>query len=189
MKKEELKKRLEEVVTQLRDNSKDVHSFDGMIDRVLSLKGQIDTEPMLAYVKEEDVVNRIEGTTFEMAYTKTKSVYRLKGGLTIIADNSLGLGGQIMDYVDTMKDESSIPEDKKELFSMDMHTSMFIYNAPLFAANDVDFRYKLGQLIIDYLNEWTNKMNEVKLPEETEEKDREFFATLKAAEILDKASK
>ena len=185
MDKKILKERLEEVKKQLRTNAKDVHFFDRLIDEALSLKGQMGVEPMLAYVKEEDVVDRIEGNTYEMAYTKTKSVYRLKGGVTIIADNNIGLGGQIMNYIDTMKDMSSLDDSTKQLFEMDLNTSIFIYNAPLFAANDVNFRYKLGELVINYLNEMAEKMNNAELQEETTEEDREFYATMKAIETIE----
>lgn len=188
MDKKVLKERLNEVKNQLRTNAKDVHFFDKLIDEALSLKGQLEVEPMLTYVKEEDVIDRIDGNTFEMAYTNTKAVYRLKGGLTLIADNNLGVGGQIMNYVDTMKDTSTLTDEQKELFEMDMNTSVFIYNAPLFAANDVEFRYQLGELVINYLNKKAEELNNMELQAETPEEDRDFFATMKAIETIESSN-
>ena len=52
MDKEVLKERLNEVKNQLRTNAKDVHFFDKLIDEALSLKGQMDVEPMFAYLPE-----------------------------------------------------------------------------------------------------------------------------------------
>lgn len=185
MDKKILKERLDEVRKQLRTNAKDVHFFDRLIDEALSLKGQLGIEPMLAYVREDDIVDRIDGDSFEMAYTKDKAVYRTRGGLTIIANNNLGLGGQLINYVETLKDTSDLTEEQKSLFEMDLNTSVFIYNAPLFAANDIEFRYKLGELVINYLTELTKKMNNAELSEETTEEDREFFAAMKAVEAIE----
>ena len=189
MDKKILKERLNEVENQLRTNAKDVHFFDKLIDEALSLKGQMGVEPMLAYVREEDIVDRIDGGSFEMAYGSQKSVYRTKGGLTIIADNGLGLGQQIMDYVMTMKDTEELSEEQKAIFEMDMNTSVFIYNAPLLTANDVELRYAVGQVVIDYLNKKAEEMNNVEVSEETTEQDREFLATMKAIETLEEANK
>ena len=188
MDKKILKERLIEVKNQLRTNAKDVHFFDKLIEEALSLKGQIGIEPMLAYVKEEDVVDRISGDTFEMAYTNSKAVYRLKGGLTLITNNNLGLAGQIMSYVDTMKDTQSLDEEQRDIFEMDMNTSIFIWNAPLLAANDVEFRFKLGELIIEYLNKKADEMDNMELQEETPSEDNDFYATLKAIETIEKAN-
>lgn len=45
MGKEELKKQLDEVVVQIKTNSKDAKFADKLVDKLLSLKGQIDVEP------------------------------------------------------------------------------------------------------------------------------------------------
>ena len=189
MDKKVLKERLNEVKNQLRTNAKDVHFFDKLIDEALSLKGQMGVEPMLAYVREEDVIDRLDGNTYEMAYTNTKSVYRLKGGLTIIADSHTGLGGQIANYVETIKNMDILKEEQKEIFEMDLNTSIFIYNAPLFTANDVEFRYQLGEAILNYFNKKSQELSNVELQEETPEEDREFYATLKAIETIEELNK
>lgn len=187
MDKKILKERLDEVKNQLRTNAKDVHFFDKLIVEALSLKGQIDVEPMLAYVREEDIVERIDEGSYEMGYTNTKSIYRTKGGLTIIADLGLGLGGQIMNYVDTMKDTTTLTEEQKEIFEMDMGTSVFIYNAPLLTANDINLRYKIGEVILEYLNEFTNKINNAEVQAESLE-DKEFMSTIQAITEIEAAN-
>ena len=80
-------------------------------------------------------------------------------------------------------------EEQKAIFEMDMNTSVFIYNAPLLTANDVELRYAVGQVVIDYLNKKAEEMNNVEVSEETTEQDREFMATMKAIETLEHANK
>ena len=188
MDKEVLKERLNEVKNQLRTNAKDVHFFDKLIDEALSLKGQMDIEPMFAYLPENEIVDRIKGNNYELVYTPKQAGYRL-GGYSIIVQNNYGLGGQIMNYVDTMKDTSNLDEKQKEIFELDLAASMLNFNAILFAANDFEFRYQLNELVVKYLEKKQNELNNVEVSEETTEEDREFYATMKAIETIEEASK
>jgi hypothetical protein len=188
MDKKILKERLNEVKNQLRTNAKDVHFFDKLIDEALSLKGQMGVEPMFAYLPENDIVDRIKGDNYELVYTKTHAGYRL-GGFAILVQNHYGLGGQIMNYIDTMKDTSELDEKQKEIFEFDLTASMLNFNAILFAANDFEFRYQLNELVVNYLNKKAEEMNNVEVSEETTEQDREFLATMKAIEALEEANK
>ena len=187
MDKEVLKERLNEVKNQLRTNAKDVHFFDKLIDEALSLKGQMDIEPMFAYLPENEIVDRIKGNNYELVYTPKQAGYRL-GGYSIIVQNNYGLGGQIMNYVDTMKDTSNLDEKQKEIFELDLAASMLNFNAILFAANDFEFRYQLNELVVKYLEKKQNELNNVEVSEETTEEDREFYATMKAIETIEEAS-
>lgn len=187
MDKEVLKERLDEVKNQLRTNAKDVHFFDKLIDEALSLKGQMDIEPMFAYLPENEIVDRIKGNNYELVYTPKQAGYRL-GGYSIIVQNHYGLGAQIMNYVDTMKDTSNLDEKQKEIFELDLAASMLNFNAILFAANDFEFRYQLNELVVKYLEKKQNELNNVEVPEETTEEDREFYATMKAIETIEEAS-
>ena len=188
MDKKVLKERLDEVKNQLRTNSKDVHFFDKLIDEALSLKGQMDVEPMFAYLPENEIVDRIKGNNYELVYTPKQAGYRL-GGYSIIVQNNYGLGGQIMNYIDTMKDTSNLDEKQKEIFEFDLAASMLNFNASLFAANDFEFRYQLNELVVKYLEKKQNELNNVEVPEETTEEDREFYATMKAIETIEEAGK
>lgn len=187
MDKEVLKERLNEVKNQLRTNAKDVHFFDKLIDEALSLKGQMGVEPMFAYLPENEIIDRIKGNNYELVYTPKQAGYRL-GGYSIIVQNNYGLGGQIMNYVDTMKDTSNLDEKQKEIFELDLAASMLNFNAILFAANDFEFRYQLNELVVKYLEKKQNELNNVEVPEETTEEDREFYATMKAIETIEEAS-
>ncbi len=188
MDKKVLKERLDEVKKQLRTNAKDVHFFDRLIDEALSLKGQMGVEPMFAFLPENEIIDRIKGDNYELVYTKTKAGYRL-GGYSIIVQNNYALGGQIMNYVDTMKDTSNLEEKQKEIFEFDLAASMLNFNAILFAASDFEFRYKLNELVVEYLTKKQEELNNVEIPEETAEEDREFYATLKAIEAIEEANK
>ena len=94
-----------------------------------------------------------------------------------------------MNYIDTMKDTSNLDEKQKEIFELDLAASMLNFNAILFAANDFEFRYQLNELVVKYLEKKQNELNNVEVPEETTEEDREFYATMKAIETIEEASK
>lgn len=187
MDKKILKERLDGVKKQLRANAKDVHFFDKLIDEALSLKGQMGVEPMFAYLPENDIIDRIKGDNYELVYTKTHAGYRL-GGYAILVQNHYGLGGQIMNYIDTMRDTSDLDEKQKEIFELDLAASMLNFNAVLFAANDFEFRYQLNELVVNYLTKKQEEMNNMELQEETTEQDREFYATMKAIETIEGAN-
>lgn len=172
MDKKILKERLEDVKKQLRTNAKDVHFFDKLIDEALSLKGQMGVEPMFASLAENDIINRMEGKNFELVYTNTHAGYRL-GGYTILVQNHYALGGQIVDYIDTMKGIDTLDEKQREIFEFDLESSLLNFNAILFAANDFNFRYKLNELVVNYFIEKQNALN-TELQKETAKEDEAF---------------
>ena len=94
-----------------------------------------------------------------------------------------------MNYIDTMKDTSNLDEKQKEIFEFGLTASMLNFNAILFAANDFEFRYQLNELVVKYLEKKQNELNNVEVPEETTEEDREFYATMKAIETIEEAGK
>lgn len=54
-----MKKELEKVITQIKSNSKDSKFADKLIDKLLSIKGQMDTKPTLVNVESDDVLESI----------------------------------------------------------------------------------------------------------------------------------
>lgn len=121
--KEELKKKLDEVKAQIKANSKDTHFADTLISELLSLKGQIDVEPLEFYVKSKDVIKTFDGESFELSYSSDGAWYREKGMyknfVFIHANNSA------YDLIRTVVD-SLLKEDLEEEPYADIIPNLFV---------------------------------------------------------------
>jgi hypothetical protein len=89
MEKQELKKQLEEQIILLKGQCKDAHYFDTLIDKILSLKGQIDVEPMLLYFQSTPNDKIVQNKNFRIIRNETGSCVQIDGsGLVLDADNN-----------------------------------------------------------------------------------------------------
>lgn len=79
------------------------------IESLLSLKGQIDIEPMRFHIPEADVIHEHAEDTFYIAETASSAIFHTYGGYTLIADsrnaNSLYM---------TLRELAEYMEDQKE---------------------------------------------------------------------------
>lgn len=155
MEKELLKSKLNELKAKIKTNSKDAHFADTLLDELLSVKGQIDVEPTLAYVPINDIVDKLEGDTFTMAVLKNgDAVYHLKGGYTIVADGArmYGLAQTIKNHIDDSKTYDTLSDEQREMYDIDSSATTYILNCPTFAFSDQTMKYDIATTIIKRLN-------------------------------------
>lgn len=171
MDKNTLKERLEEVKNNLITNSKDAHWAKNAIDELLSLKGQIEHEPTLVYLPVKDVENKLDGGTFEMSIMKDgTAVYHTYGGLTVVAKPNLtSLAGTIAEYVGSQEYVTTLNEEEKELFDLDLSAFGYIMSLPMFAFSNKEFTYSIASNIVEFLRKSTDELLNEELREETVE--------------------
>lgn len=197
MDKDELKKELADIKTKIKLNSTDAHFADTLIAELLSVKGQLDHEPTLAHLPLSDIEDTLKGDNFDIYAMKTgEAVYRLKGGLTVIATNGLNaLNLTLRDYVFRQHEADTVlNDDEKELYANDLMASTMILNLPVLAFYDLEFKYKIYNKILEYMVELQEKfVDNANLQDETPNEDKAFKdATLgieMLKEELDKALK
>lgn len=171
MDKNLLKERLDEVKNNLITNSKDAHWAKNAIDELLSLKGQLEHEPTLVYLPVKDVENKLEGGTFEMSIMKDgTAVYHTYGGLTVVAKPNLtSLAGTIAEYVGSQEYVSTLNEEEKELFDLDLSAFGYIMSLPMFAFSNKEFTYSIASNIVEFLRKSADELLDEELHEETSE--------------------
>ena len=188
MDKKDLKKDLADIKAKIRANSTDAHFADTLIAELLSIKGQLDHEPTLVHIPLSDVDDKLEGETFAIYSLKSGDVaYHLKGGYTLIASNRFfSLNDALRGYVANQHIiDTELTADDKELYENDLWASTYLLNLPTIAFSDLEFKYKIVNRIIEYLDELQKKLLvDAELQDETPEENRKFEDATMALEAL-----
>lgn len=153
MGKAELKKQMNEVVAKIKVNSKDAHYADKLVDMLLSLKGQLDIEPTLIHIPSDDIVEKLESETFRLALCKSGDVvYHLKGGMDIVVQpKAESLYNYLVDTIRMQEGIKALDEEQQRILENDVIASTYVLNIPFLAFGDLEFKYKLANIVIDYL--------------------------------------
>lgn len=192
MKREELKKKLDEVRVKIKSNSKDAHFAEVLVDELVSLKGQMMIEPTVLHIPLTDIVDSIDGETFTLSKTKQGVLYHQKNGFDLhIPLNGMtsGLCEQItwlIDNKDTIDEEQD--QTIKDFYKYSMidiaYTFQLIFGLWM---NDIEFMELRSECINKYIELVTKKLKEWEespLQEETHEENAEFEKTVIALETL-----
>lgn len=178
MDKKDLKKDLADIKAKIKANSTDAHFADTLIAELLSIKGQIDHEPTLVHIPLSDIEDKLEGDTFGIYALKSGDVaYHLKGGYTIVASNNyFSLNDALRGYVANQHIvDAELSVEDKELYENDLWASTYLLNLPTIAFSDLEFKYKIVNRIIEYLEELQKKLLvETELQDETPEANKAF---------------
>lgn len=188
MDNKDLKKDLADIKAKIRANSTDAHFADTLIAELLSIKGQIDHEPTLVHIPLNDVDDKLEGETFAIYSLKSGDVaYHLKGGYTLIASNRFfSLNDALRGYVANQHIiDTELSAEDKELYENDLWASTYLLNLPTIAFSDLEFKYKIVNRIIEYLDELQKKLLvDAELQDETPEENKAFEDATMALETL-----
>lgn len=195
MKKETIKKKLEEVKSQLKGITTDAAFADKLIDKMLSYKGQLDTEETIVHVPIKNVVNEYKGDTFEMATLKDgTAVYHVYGGLTVVANpNLLNLVGTIEGYIEAGKNEEMLTDEERKNYELDLSAFAYVMSLPMFCFSDMAFKYEIASKVVEFLREKTEEALNRELEDETREdiEDNNAFrdATMALEELKEELNK
>lgn len=186
-KKEELKKRFDDIKNLIKANSKDAHYAETLISELLSLDREIRHESTLVHIPMDSVTMSCSGDTYEMCYTsKGESVYRTTGGYTLISGKpDTSLNQVIRETITLCNDDSymkDLTEEQKNLIIQDIMATTWVLNIPTHACDSLDFKYKLVDDFTEHLNNIIAKAKEQELQEETPKEDKEFEDFAKGVE-------
>lgn len=191
MDKKELRKQLEETKTQLKGLCNDAHHAEVLIDKIVSLKGQMMIDPTLVHIPLSDVIDSIDGETFSLSKTKQGVVYHQKNGFNLfIPLNGMtnGLFEMINWLVDNKEKIETEEQDVKDFYKYTMldvaYTFQMIFGMWTNDKELFDFR---AESINKYIEIMTKKLNEIANGEAHEEdhaENAEFEKTLYALDTL-----
>ena len=174
MGKEKLKKQIKEIVLQIKTNSKDAHFADKLVDKLLSLKGQLDVEPTRIHIEEKDVIKEYDfGST---TYTKYKGgiIFHAKSGMDIVIRPDLHSLYEHINVMLEMKDNyEKLNEDMKKAYENIYTATSWILTSPIYATIDDNMFFGIATDILKHFNEYCKKQ-EQNLQEETPIENAEF---------------
>ena len=190
MQKNEQKKELKEAKEKLLSNCKDRKFGEAMLDRVVSLKGQLSVEPAIVFVSADSVVKEYDFEHFKLIRTKNEIIYKSNGYKLIVKPWLSSLYGQLDMLLNYKEKESVLTEEEKLLYTDLFNASMLILQIPLVAFTDDEFMFEMATSYIKYLNAMAEKS--VELKEETSEdaeKNKKFDEAVILAEKFKEESK
>ena len=183
MDKKVLRERLDDLVTQIKLNSKDAHFANKLIGDLLSVKGQMGVEPIaLDCGKEED---EWRGETFRITLTDKGVLYHEYGGYSVfVTPNNVALYDVLSDLVINKDEYAELEGEKKENF--DSLLSIVAYNVslPRIAFLDKDFPQEIAIKTIEFLRNMYERLMNTELQEETVDEDNQFKEAALALESL-----
>lgn len=172
MEREKMRNELDELVRKVKEAHSDVD-----IDRILSLKGQLDVEPMHFYEYEKDVVDKYEDDAFCIYKTERHIHYMTRGGYHIfVQPNYESLYKTLEGVMYTLKRISELTDEERDIFIDNVEAIKYILLCPLFVTGNYGAMLEVATQIVKSLS----KILENAEPENEEHRLNEDF---KQAEI------
>lgn len=176
----ELKDRLSELKKQIKTNSKDARWSDKLVDELLSVKGQLDVEPVDDWVNEIKVDYRHNYGTMEVMNGSSRNmpvcVFASKGFRLISRGDSLKSSGganslhewlTMLCYYQRKKDAGeTLSKDESDVLDALIFTSDNICQIPLFGFYDDTFKMELLKVLHSNLSRITEPLLNSELKDE-----------------------
>lgn len=171
------KSKIEEIKTLIKNNSKDVHYAQKLINELISLQKQLTHQPTVVNIPLDNIVKSYKGDGWEMLYTKyNTAIYRTTGGYTLICKSVFNVLNQtISEVIDYMNGNINVDltDDQKKAMETDIALNTAVFNLPLLATADLDFKLALIRELENYIDKLQEQISNSELPDETE--DDELF--------------
>lgn len=188
MDKKKLQKRMSEIKSQIKSNSKDAHFAETLTEELLTLKARMASEPCEINVGKR--VRAYTGSTFEIVETDKGAFYHEFGGYTIFADQRAEtLYQTLTSMIDSSEKYNEQSEEDKEYFDLKQSAIIWCLSMPRFCFADEVFTFDMATRIVKYLKSKMDESLNTELQEETVEEDRQFEDATLALEQMGEAVK
>jgi hypothetical protein len=188
MDKKILKERLDDLVKQIKVNSKDAHFADKLIGDLLSVKGQMGVEPIALDCGKE--VDEWRGETFRITLTDRGVLYHEYGGYSVfVTPNNIALYDVLADLVENKEEYAELEGEKKENFESLLAIIAYNVSLPRIAFMDKDFPQEIAIKTIEFLRNMYEGLMNKELQDETSKEDAEFKEATLALEDLKQSAK
>lgn len=180
-----MKKEIREITLQIRNNSKDVKFSDKLIDKLLSLKGQLDVEPTRLYIPEKDVIKEYDNDNIRIVRCKGCIIWQHKGGMSFIVKPSMRALYEYLEGMLSMKDRyDELTNEEKQIYDISYFGMSLIMQVPMFAVVDEEFFVELAEYIGDGIKKVAEKLINQPLQEETPIENAEFETKMEVVNEL-----
>lgn len=175
--KETIKKKLDEAIAQLKNNSKDAKFAEKLIDNILSYKGQLDIEPTIIHLPTKGMVKEYDMDSIKFYRFNDCIVFKALGGYKVIVDaNCAGLFEHLNVLLDMKDIYDNLSDERKEAYDMLYSATFYQFISPLISVGSDKAFFGIATEIIKHLNELTDEALNKPLQPETPLENAEFEA-------------
>ena len=187
MDKKVLKERLNEVVESIKANSKDAGLADKLVGDLLSVKGQLDVEPLELNCGKK--IDEFKGETFRVTLTDRGVLYHEYGGYSVFTTpNNKSIYNTLADMVENKEENANAVGEAKTNIELAMSAVGYCLALPRIAFIDADFTFEIATRVIDFIKKQYDELMGEELKKETIEEDAQFRASVLDMEELKKAA-
>lgn len=188
MDKKVLKERLDELVRQIKLNSKDAHFADKLIGDLLSVKGQMRIEPIALDCGKE--VDEWRGETFRITLTDKGVLYHEYGGYSVfVTPNNVALYDVLSDLVVNKEEYAELEGESRENFESLLTIIAYNVSLPRVSFLDKDYPQEIALKTMEFLRKMYDDLMSKELQDETPTEDAEFKEATLALEDLKESAK
>lgn len=176
MNKKELKKKLDEVIVQIKNNSKDAKFAESLIDKAMSLKGQIDVEEVELIIPKKDVIKRYGyGNSYEFVRCKGGILFHVFGGYkTYVTPNMVAVYKHLEWMLDMWDEYGSSDETHKKLTDYVIGNTVIVMESLIVSCHTDESLQEAANVIFGILVKLQKQATEAELQEETHEENAKF---------------
>lgn len=183
MEKKELKNKINETINLIKTNSKDARFADELIDRLMSLKGQYDVEPMYVGIPMTDVEKEVDFGSFELVKCKGYIIYHIYGGIKKIISSRMKCLYKHLERLIYLKEFLPYASEiVRENYEAILLATTQISNLETYASVDDEFMIGIYNDIVARLEVLYKKLNTEELQPETPELNADFEKKLEIAQ-------
>lgn len=188
MDKKVLKERLDELVRQIKLNSKDAHFADKLIGDLLSVKGQMGIDPIALDCGKE--VDEWRGETFRITLTDKGVLYHEYGGYSVfVTPNNVALYDVLSDLVVNKEEYAELEGESRENFESLLTIIAYNVSLPRVSFLDKDYPQEIALKTMEFLRKMYDDLMNKELQDETPTEDAEFKEATLALEDLKESAK
>lgn len=185
--KADINAKIDEVIAQIKVNSKDSHFAETLVDKLLSLKGQKDVEPVELCVPLKDVINRYDYDSFEIVNCKSGIIFHAKGGYyAFVTPRMKALYEHLAFIVDLKSRFDELDEGEKTIYDNLLSATTMIMQIPIFAPSSASMLFKVANYAAEELNSFVDSLLNKELIEEHHQEIAEYENLMEALGEVEK---
>lgn len=185
MENNRLKERLDQLISQMKENSIDKEKFDKQVDSLLSVKGQLDVVPTRMYIPEKDVVKEYNEETYRVIKCVDCIIWQHKGGREVVIHNRMKAEYEFLCMVLEMRDNyNTLTEEYKNICDSLFFGYSMLLQLPMFLVSNEEYFVKAVRISMKVIEKMVKEALSADLQEETYEKNAEFETKMEVANEL-----
>ena len=165
----------ESIITQIIDLSNDGNHTRKLVDKLISLKGQMDVEPTLVYIPKKEVIKEYDNDNIIIYRCKTCIIWKHKGGHVNVVYPTMRTEYKFLTQLLDMKDEyDNLPLDLRNVYDASYFGCSLINTLPIVSYGSEKTFYEAATLVGDFIERVVKEAMDKPLGEETPIQDAEF---------------